>query len=198
MRIRLTVIVAVVAAIAGCGSAMPGTASPIQNASFIVQPPMAAYFKELDEREQREQVRDWAVIGTVAHLGATPEQAAAATYELPPARLPYLENLYSFEYGHGRRAYLGKRVLLFRDSDDRSRGRRDGEGTAERCSPDGAGEESSPRTRGSRAPTRVTCRCMSACPAEHCSAAARDRSGCGLVAASAMGHGACSLLSADS
>lgn len=114
----MAAIVAVVAAVAGCGSATPWTASPIQGASFIVQPPMAAYVKKLDEREQREQVRDWAVIGTVAHLGATPEQAAAATYELPPARLPYLENLYSFEYGHGRRVYLGKRVLLFRDSDD--------------------------------------------------------------------------------
>ncbi len=118
MRIHLAAIVVVGAAVAGCGSTTPWAASPIQGASFIVQPPMAAYVKELDEREQREQVRDWAVIGTVAHMGATPEQAAAATYELPPARLPYLENLYSFEYSHGRRVYLGKRVLLFRDSDD--------------------------------------------------------------------------------
>jgi hypothetical protein len=110
--------------VAGCGSAMPPTdrpsrrAEPIDGASFTVEPPMAGYIGELDEREQREQVRDWAVLGTVAHLGATPEQAAAATYELPPARLPYLDGLYSFEYGRGRRAYLGTRVLLFRDADD--------------------------------------------------------------------------------
>ena len=87
--------------------------------SFVVEPPMARYIRDLDERELREQVRDWAVIATVTRLGASPEQAAAATHELPSARLPYLEELYAFEYGSGRRAYLGGRVLLFRDGGDR-------------------------------------------------------------------------------
>ena len=86
--------------------------------AFVIEPPMAHYLHDLDQREQREQIRDWAVIATIAKLGATPAQAAAATYELPPARLPYFDELYAFEYGRGRRAYLGKRVLLFRDGDD--------------------------------------------------------------------------------
>jgi len=86
--------------------------------AFVIEPPMARYLRDLDQREQREQIRDWAVIATVAKLGATPGQAAAATYELPPARLPYFDELYTFEYGRGRRAYLGTRVLLFRDGDD--------------------------------------------------------------------------------
>jgi hypothetical protein len=86
--------------------------------AFVVEPPMAHYLRDLDQREQREQIRDWAVIATVTKLGATPRQAATATYELPPARLPYFDELYAFEYGRGRRAYLGQRVLLFRDGDD--------------------------------------------------------------------------------
>ncbi|HEX3481998.1 MAG TPA: hypothetical protein VHT91_43590 [Kofleriaceae bacterium] len=86
--------------------------------SFVIEPPVAPFVRELDERERREQVRDWAVLGTIVRLGASPQQAAAATYELPPARLPYLDELYSFEYGRGRRAYLGDRVLLFRDASD--------------------------------------------------------------------------------
>jgi hypothetical protein len=86
--------------------------------AFVIEPPMASYVRELDQREQREQIRDWAVVGTLTRLGATPRQLATATYQTPPARLPYLDELYAFEYGRGRRAYLGNRVLLFRDSDD--------------------------------------------------------------------------------
>lgn len=93
-------------------------AAPTESKSFVVERPLAEFFHELDERERREQVRDWAVIGTLTHLGASAEQLARATYESPPARLPYLEELYSFERGRGRRAYLGRRVLLFRDADD--------------------------------------------------------------------------------
>lgn len=99
-------------------AANPGSSSIDIGSSFVVEPPMARYIADLDPRELREQVRDWAVLATVARLGASPDQAAAATYELPPARLPYLDELYAFEYGRGRRAYLGSRVLLFRDGDD--------------------------------------------------------------------------------
>lgn len=79
---------------------------------------MADYVHELDQREQREQIRDWAVLGTLTRTGASVAQLAAATYQMPPARLPYLDELYAFEYGRGRRAYLANRVLLFRDRDD--------------------------------------------------------------------------------
>lgn len=87
-------------------------------ASFVVGVPEADYLRELDERERRDQLRDWAVIATVARLGATASQAAAATHELPPARLPYLDELYLFESGRGRRAYVGPRALMFCDRDD--------------------------------------------------------------------------------
>lgn len=86
--------------------------------SFVIEPPMADYRSELDQREEREQIRDWAVLGTLTRLGATSQQLASATYQTPPARLPYLDELYAFDVGRGRRAYLGNRVLLFHDSDD--------------------------------------------------------------------------------
>lgn len=110
--------ISALASTAGCGP----TTLPVSNGageeSFIVRPPMARYLRDLGRRERREQVRDWALIGTVAHLGATPAQAAAATYQIPPARIPDREGLYPFEHGRGRRAYLEQRVLLFRDGDD--------------------------------------------------------------------------------
>lgn len=96
----------------------PAAEAIAEGNSFVIEPPAAPFVRDLDERERREQIRDWAVVGTIARLGADPRQAAAATYELPPARLPYLDELYSFEYGRGRRAYLGNRVLLFRDAGD--------------------------------------------------------------------------------
>src|SRR5215510_1844148 len=45
-------------------------------ASFVIESPMADYVHELDPREQREQTRDWAVLGTLARFGATPQQLA--------------------------------------------------------------------------------------------------------------------------
>lgn len=96
----------------------PALSTVTVGASFLIEPPMADYVRDLDQREQREQIRDWAVLGTLSRFGVTPAQLAAATYQMPPARLPYLDELYAFEYGRGRRAYLGNRVLLFRDADD--------------------------------------------------------------------------------
>src|SRR5436190_11459469 len=94
---------------------------PPRDKEFTAQLPAAAFLDQLDDRERREQIRDWAVLATLAHAGATPEQTAAATYQMPAARLPYLDELYTFTYGRGRRAYLGQRLLLFIDSDDPDR-----------------------------------------------------------------------------
>ncbi len=104
------------AAAHGHGPAVTRTTD--SDAAFTVELPAAAFLNDLDDRERREQLRDWAVFATLAHEGATPEQTAAATYQMPPARLPYLDELYSFSYGRGRRAYFGDRVLLFTDADD--------------------------------------------------------------------------------
>lgn len=98
--------------------AVPASLSVAVGSTLLVEPPAAEYIHDLDARERREQIRDWAVLAAIGRFSTTPEQAAAATYELPPARLPYLDELYTFEYGRGRRAYLGGRVLLFRDADD--------------------------------------------------------------------------------
>lgn len=88
---------------------------------FTARLPTTAFVDRLDDRERREQMRDWAVLAMLAHEGATPSQTAAATYQMPPVRLPYLDELYHFTYGRGRRAYLGERVLLFVDEDDPDR-----------------------------------------------------------------------------
>ena len=47
----------------------PGAAAgPIAvGSSFITEPPVAPFVRELDERERREQVRDWAVLSTILH-----------------------------------------------------------------------------------------------------------------------------------
>lgn len=114
----VTTLIAGVALARPSASANSNSTAVAVGTSFVVEPPMARYVADLDPRELHEQIRDWAVIATVTRLGATPDQAASATYELPPARLPYLDELYAFEYGRGRRAYLGSRILLFRDADD--------------------------------------------------------------------------------
>lgn len=111
-------VVAIVVFTPSCTDVERGTPMAV-GSSFVVTPPIASYVRDLDAHERRDQIRDWAVLATVARQAATPEQAAAATYEIPPARLAYLDELYAFEYGRGRRAYLGDRVLLFRDGDDR-------------------------------------------------------------------------------
>ena len=131
MKTRL--VIGVVAALAvGCGTApstltgnagvpeppVPASRGVSVGSTLVVEPPASEHLHDLDTRERREQIRDWAVLAAIGRLSTTPEQAAAATYELPPARLPYLDELYTFEYGRGRRAYLGNRVLLFRDADD--------------------------------------------------------------------------------
>jgi hypothetical protein len=104
----------------GRGTANQSLSLP-QETKFTARLPAAAFVDQLDDRERREQMRDWAVLATLAYNGATPEQAAAATYQMPPVRLPYLDELYKFTYGRGRRAYDGDRVLLFVDEDDPDR-----------------------------------------------------------------------------
>jgi hypothetical protein len=98
---RTRIIVSLVVALAGLvggevGSARAGGKSDATprggigvGSAFVVEPPASAAVRELDARERREQVRDWAVIAAVQQLGATPEQVAAATHELPAVRLPY-------------------------------------------------------------------------------------------------------------
>jgi hypothetical protein len=119
---RVASLILLAATALGCGAARPPS-SIVDEArevpgTLVIEPPAARYVSDLDPQQRRDQVRDWAVFATVTHLGASPVSAASATYELPPARLPYLDELYSFEYGAGRRSYLDGRVLLFRDADD--------------------------------------------------------------------------------
>src|SRR6185503_1940040 len=95
--------------------------TPPRDKEFTARLQAAGFLDQLDDRERKEQMRDWAVLATLAHEGATPEQTAAATYQMPAARLPYFDELYSFTYGRGRRAYFGDRLLLFVDAEDPDR-----------------------------------------------------------------------------
>jgi len=75
----------------------------------------AAALSSLPVDERREQWRDWALYGALPRLGANANEAKVGTYKMPPVRFPYLRDLYVFDYGFGRRIYLGSRVAMFYD-----------------------------------------------------------------------------------
>lgn len=80
---------------------------------------MAVHLRGRPKKDVEDQLRDWAVYGTLARLGADKDELGKATYKVAPVRLPYLEQAFAFEYGRGRRVLIGDRqVLLFHDADD--------------------------------------------------------------------------------
>lgn len=95
-----------------------GGGAPAVGDHFTVEVDDARVLASLSHSEVAEQLRDWAVIATLARVGGTAPRLAGSLYELPPARLPYLDELYAFDYGPARRAYIGDRVLIFHDADD--------------------------------------------------------------------------------
>ena len=71
------------------------------------------------QKEIEDQLRDWAVYGTLIELGVDKDELGKATFKTAPVRLPYLEQAFTFDYGRGRRALLGDRqAVLFHDADD--------------------------------------------------------------------------------
>ncbi len=75
--------------------------------------------RPMPQKEREDQLRDWALYGLLMHLGLSEDALARTTHEIAPVRLPYLEELFAFEYGRGRRAILSdERVLLLYERDD--------------------------------------------------------------------------------
>jgi hypothetical protein len=77
---------------------------------------------DMGQRDVEDQLRDWAVYGSLTKAGFTGEQIAKANVGQVPVRFPYLEGMFAFEYGDGRRAVVDEglttRVLLFYDKQD--------------------------------------------------------------------------------
>jgi hypothetical protein len=66
-----------------------------------------------------DQLRDWALYGVLVELGLGPDAISQGTLTLSPVRLPYLDELFTFEHGSGRHAVLpdGRAVAVL-DRDD--------------------------------------------------------------------------------
>ncbi|WP_437754611.1 hypothetical protein [Sorangium sp. So ce1389] len=80
---------------------------------------LTAQLRDKPKKEVDDQLRDWAVYGTLARMGLDRDTLGKATFKTAPVRLPYLEEAYLFDYGRGRRAIVGEKdVLLFYEADD--------------------------------------------------------------------------------
>jgi len=97
--------------------AAPRSRAVAVGASFVVIPPSARYVRALDAAERREQIRDWAVFGTLARVGPTAIEATSNT-TVAAVRLPALADAGALDYGRGRLVYTDQRLLLFHDRDD--------------------------------------------------------------------------------
>lgn len=98
-------------------------ALPAVGSSFRIDVADSSYvLRDFTSREVADQLRDWAVLGTLTRLGLPAEKLAQATVGTVPMRFPYLEEMFPFEYGRGRRAIVesgdGARILLFFEADE--------------------------------------------------------------------------------
>jgi hypothetical protein len=80
--------------------------------------PMLGKLAALPEDDVPEQIRDWAVYGTLARLGVSAADLAKAMHRTSPMRLQYLDEMVHYDHGRGRRALVGKDTILFYDHDD--------------------------------------------------------------------------------
>lgn len=78
----------------------------------------ASELRSMGSKDAADQLRDWAVYGTLAQLGLDKNAVGQATLHMAPLRLPYVEAAYRFDYGRGRRVLFGNRVAFFYDQDD--------------------------------------------------------------------------------
>ena len=108
--------------------AAPASVSKARRAPAPVQPggpwvvdiqEMVPSLRPMPQKEVEDQLRDWALYGLLMELGLEADELARATNQLAPVRLPYLEELFAFDYGRGRRAILSDdRVLLVYEQRD--------------------------------------------------------------------------------
>lgn len=73
----------------------------------------------LPEEERPHQIADWAVLATLNYAGIDAAGLRDATWDVPPARLPELQEAYSFGYRPARHSITpAGTVLVFRRADD--------------------------------------------------------------------------------
>ncbi|WNG48455.1 hypothetical protein F0U60_33285 [Archangium minus] len=86
--------------------ALPGTRFTLDIHELI------GVLRDLPERDGRDQLQDWALYGVLNHQGLQGEALVKATYETYPLRLPYLEEMFTFAHGPGRRAILDEKTVV--------------------------------------------------------------------------------------
>jgi hypothetical protein len=103
-------------------AAHPVVAPPATEKAFEIDLADAGKALEgLTQREVDDQLRDWAVYGTLVHLGIGDSDVAKAMHRTAPVRRPYLDETVPYDHGRGRRALVGNRVLLFYEKGDKDR-----------------------------------------------------------------------------
>ena len=63
--------------------------------------------RHLTDREHRDQALDWIFLGVLSQSGLTPQEFNQATFDIPPARVGYMQAVAAFEYGPTRSRSLG-------------------------------------------------------------------------------------------
>jgi hypothetical protein len=79
---------------------------------------MISLLAPLPKGEVDEQLRDWALFGTLSKIGVGGQATVTAQPRRAPVRLPYFDEVYVNDYGSGRRAIVdqaGTHILLFVD-----------------------------------------------------------------------------------
>ena len=73
---------------------------------------LSGLLRDLPGREVRDQLRDWALYGILQYQGTQGYSLVKATHESYPLRLPYLEEMFVFAHGPGRRAILEDQTVV--------------------------------------------------------------------------------------
>lgn len=102
---------------------LPELALPAVGTKFDVGvSDVTTVLRDFSSRDVADQIRDWAVLGTLARLELPAPTVARATVGVVPVRFPYLEEMFPFEYGRGRKAIIdtakGPRALLFYEASE--------------------------------------------------------------------------------
>jgi hypothetical protein len=73
---------------------------------------LTGLLRDMPSREARDQLRDWALYGVLHYQGNQGEALLKVTHESYPLRLPYLEEMFVFAHGPGRRAILDDQTVV--------------------------------------------------------------------------------------
>jgi hypothetical protein len=73
---------------------------------------LTGLLRDMPDRDGRDQLQDWALYGVLSYQGLQDEALVKATYETYPVRLPYLEEMFTFAHGPGRRAILDEKTVV--------------------------------------------------------------------------------------